>query len=307
MKRWLWLMPLVLGLAYLATGIYQVRPGELAVVRRFGRVLEEPRLPGLNLGLPWGLDRVDRIAVDSQRQIEVGFVALEHPPEGVVPVGQVLTGDNHLVDVRISIYYRVDRESPGAVAAYVLNAERIPDVLLRAAEAALTQTLASERVDAVLLGQAHGLESRIQQALSSELQRYRLGVVVESVNLTYVQPPQELAEAFRQVNRARTQKEITEREALGASQIEISAAHQDSRRMLSEAQAAARDRVRRAEAEAVAFRALVQLYHPDDPSAEALLLTLYLKELQTILSRVQVRTLSDADADMTVILPGGSR
>jgi membrane protease subunit HflK len=307
MRRWLWLMLLIVGFSYLATGIYQVKPGELAVVRRFGRVLEQPRLPGLNVGLPWGLDRVDRIAVDSQRQLEVGFQPDLPLPEDRVPAGQLLTGDNNLIDVRISVYYRVDRETQGAVADYVLNAERVSEVLPRAAEAALSRALASERVDAVLLGQAAGLESRIQQLLSAEIRQYRLGIVIESVNLTYVQPPAELAEAFRQVNRARTQKEIAEREALGASQIEISSAQQQARRIVSEAQAASRDRVRKAEAEAAAFLALLERYHPHDPSAEGLLLNLYLKELQSIFSRVQVRTISDSDTDHTVVLPGGSR
>ncbi|MCS6977378.1 MAG: protease modulator HflK [Gemmatales bacterium] len=307
MTRWFLPAVLLLALGYLATGIYQVKPGELAVVRRFGRVLEEPRLPGLNVGLPWGLDRVDRIAVDSQRQIEIGFHPELAQPERSVPVGQLLTGDNNLIDVRISVYYRVDRQTPGAVADYVLNADRVLDILPRAAEAALSRALASERVDAVLLGQAAGLESRIQEMLSAEVRQYRLGIVIESVNLTYVQPPAELAEAFRQVNRARTQKEITEREALGASQIEISSAQQQARRIVSDAQASARDRVRRAEAEATAFLALLEQYNPHDPSAGNLLLTLYLKELQNILSRVQIRTLSDADTDYTVVLPGGSR
>src|SRR5262245_20750217 len=42
-RRRLALLLLIALLAYLATGIYQVSPGELAVVRRFGQALPEPR------------------------------------------------------------------------------------------------------------------------------------------------------------------------------------------------------------------------------------------------------------------------
>jgi membrane protease subunit HflK len=307
MKRVLLAGLVLIALGYLATGIYQVRPGELAVVRRFGRVLEEPWLPGLNFGLPWGLDRVDRIAVDSQRQIEIGFHPEAAAEENAVPVGQVLTGDNHLVDVRISVYYRVDRETPGAAARYVLSADRVPEALQRAAEAVLTQSFASEAVDAVLLGQTRGLESRLQQSLSEVLRGYDLGIVVESVNLTYVQPPAELAEAFREVNRARTQKEILEREALGATQIELSNARQEAGRILAQARASARDRTQQAEAEAASFRSLLEQYRRDDSSAENTLWTVYLKEIRDLLRRVQVRTLSDSGVDQTVILPGGAK
>lgn len=307
MKRWFLLILLLLLVAYGLTGVYQVRPGELAVVRRFGRVLETPGLPGLNVGLPWGLDRVDRIAVDEQRQLEVGFVPVEQPRGDVVPVGQVLTGDNNLVDLRASIYYRVDRDAPGAVTSYVLNAQRLPAILTRATETALAATLASQQVDAVLLGRARNLEPLVQQHLIDTVRTYQLGIVIESVTLTYIQPPAELAEVFRQVNRARTQMEITERGALGARQTEISTAQQQARRTLSEAQSAARDRTTRAAAEAASFHALWQQYHAAGPNAENALITLYLKEMQTILARFQVRTLSDQNVDQTVVVPGGER
>ena len=54
----------------LTAGVVQVRPGERAVVRRFGRVLEHKPEPGLWVGLPWGMDRVDRVAVDRVQSVD---------------------------------------------------------------------------------------------------------------------------------------------------------------------------------------------------------------------------------------------
>ncbi|HVS36834.1 MAG TPA: hypothetical protein VMS17_14835, partial [Gemmataceae bacterium] len=64
---------LVTLLGYAASGFYQVLPGEAAVVRRFGRVLPGRPELGLHLGLPWGMDRVDRVAVDQLRRVVVGW------------------------------------------------------------------------------------------------------------------------------------------------------------------------------------------------------------------------------------------
>src|SRR5262245_27034128 len=206
-------LTITLGLllfAYLATGLYQVRQGERAVVRRFGRVLDEPRTAGLHLGLPWGLDRVDRVAVDEQRQLSVGFQETESErPNPAVP-GQVVTGDGNLIDVRVTVYYHVD---PSGVVAYVSNAERVDAVLARAAEVALAHTLSGQRIDPVLLGQAKDLEPLMQSALAQAIRGYDLGVVVDSVNVTYLKPPPEVAEVFQEVNRARTQKERAVEEA----------------------------------------------------------------------------------------------
>ena len=72
--RRLLLALLALGLvAYGLTGVVEVQPGERAVVRRFGRVLDDKPGPGLWVGLPWGIDRVDRVRVRTVRQLDVGY------------------------------------------------------------------------------------------------------------------------------------------------------------------------------------------------------------------------------------------
>ena len=48
-----------------------IQPGERAVVRRFGRILDDKPGPGLFVGLPWGLDRVQRFGVNLERQVTV--------------------------------------------------------------------------------------------------------------------------------------------------------------------------------------------------------------------------------------------
>src|SRR4051794_4558732 len=93
---------------YLLTGVVQVRPGERAVVRRFGRILDEKPGPGLWVGLPWGMDRVDRVEVDAVRAVNVGYDG--EPGDGDVPAGQLITGDNNLVNVNFSLLYKVDPE-----------------------------------------------------------------------------------------------------------------------------------------------------------------------------------------------------
>src|SRR5262245_31838941 len=85
-------------------GVVQVGPGERAVVRRFGRVLGPRPEPGLWVGLPWGRDRVDRVAVDRLQSVTVGYQ--EEAGDQAVPPGQLLTGDHNLVNVRATLYYK---------------------------------------------------------------------------------------------------------------------------------------------------------------------------------------------------------
>src|SRR5947209_8554015 len=120
--RWLLLLLLVV---YLFTGVYQIRPGERAVVRRFGRVLPDRPEPGLWIGLPWGMDRVDRVPVELRRPVVVGYRPEEDDGGLATPPGQLLTGDHNLINIQVVLNYSV---RPEGVADYVVQGERADEL-----------------------------------------------------------------------------------------------------------------------------------------------------------------------------------
>ena len=85
--RWLRYLLAAAVVLYLLTGVVQVRQGERAVVRRFGRVLDEKPTPGLWVGLPWGMDRVERVEVDALRNVQVGAADRAGADAVVSPMG----------------------------------------------------------------------------------------------------------------------------------------------------------------------------------------------------------------------------
>ncbi|MFT3879623.1 MAG: protease modulator HflK [Gemmatales bacterium] len=306
MKRWLLALILLLIVGYALTGLFQVAPGEWAVVRRCGQPLAELRGPGLHWGLPWGLDRVDRVAVDEQRQLALGFVEDVGPNDSLTPInpstptGQALTGDNQIVNLRISIQYRINRDQ---LVNYVLIRDNIEEILARAAEETLTTTLASEQIDQVLLGRSAALESRLRERLADRIKPYQIGVIIDMVNLVFAQPPAELIEIFRDVNRARSQRDIALTDANAKRNADISQAKQEADRVISLGQANANARLTQAKSEADAFRSLIATFPTTEPAVTAALLQLYLSEMQSILARMQVRTLSDQGVEQVVVVP----
>ncbi len=299
-----WLVLVLLALAgYLVSGLTQVRPGEVGVVRRLGQVVDVVA-PGLHLGLPWGFGRVDRVAIDEQRQLNVGYVDRDDPLPDRLPVGQVLTADDQLLNLRITLFFRVDA---AAVVEFVLNQERIEELMTRLAEETLVVALGGERASRVLLGQAQGLESQLQARLAARIRSLGLALRIDSVNIVEAQPPTELIEVYRQVNRARTQREILEREALGRKSSEISAGRQDASRIVADARPAGAEKRGGARAGATRSPPLPASLPADPAARQAALLNLYLTEMQAILPRMQMRTLSDQGVDQTIILPGAPR
>ncbi len=183
---------------YAATGLYQVLPGQVAVVRRFGRVLPERPEPGLHLGLPWGVDRVDRVAVDQLRRVVVGY---QEGGDAAMPAGQLLTGDHNLVNVQATIYYKV---RPEEAASYVVQADRVDGLTARAAETVMAEWVASRTVDEVLLNGKVDLRAALLKQVQERIDPYGLGVDVLDAPVALIAPPDEVKSAFDDVAREQT-------------------------------------------------------------------------------------------------------
>ncbi len=256
MFRARYIFVLALGI-YLLTGVYQVAPEERAVVRRFGAVVSRPG-PGLGVGLPWGIDRVDRVPVRTVRQLRVGYDA-EAVNDTTTPVGQLLTGDQNLVNVQIILDYAIG-EADQDLDDYVIHRELVDATLSRAAEAAAGEWVAGRAVDQVLLTGTGTLPAWVLDRLGERLPELRLGIRVQRVSVALIAPPDEVRSAFEAVTQAQTAIRTKEFQAQQ---------ERDQRRRQSEAfkyrleQEASeyRDTQRRqAEADATEFLAQLQAY-----------------------------------------------
>ena len=197
--RYLLLLALV---AYLLTGIYQVGPDERAVVRRFGRVVARPG-PGLGVGLPWGIDRVDRVPVRTVRQLRVGYDPDAAGDATTTPVGQMLTGDQNLVNVQLVIDYAIG-EADQDLDDYVIHKEQVDATLSRAAEAAAAEWFGGRTIDQVLLTGSSALPAWVMDRLGERLPGLKLGVRVQRASVALLAPPDEVRAAFEAVTQAQT-------------------------------------------------------------------------------------------------------
>jgi membrane protease subunit HflK len=251
------------ALLYAVTGVYQVSPGERAVVRRFGRVLRDDPGPGLHVGLPWGIDRVDRVAVDRVQRVAVGFT--EESARDAAPAGQLLTGDHNLVDVQATLYYRV---RPDEAARYVAHADRIDGLVARTAEAVLAQWVASRTVDETLLNGKVQLRSVLSSQVQSRIEEYSLGVEVIDASVNLAAPPDEVKPAFDAVAREQTGIATKVNGAEQQAETDWRVALSQKYRVEQETAAYAQEQRSLAESRAESFRIRLRKYREglrDDP------------------------------------------
>lgn len=215
-------MPLVpwLLLAYVATGLYSVKTNESAVIRRCGKVLSQIQSPGLHFGLPWPIDRVDKLQMLELKRVVVGEGATDRTLGRQTDPQQAerLTGDRNLIMVSAVVQYRIEN-----APAYLFNVADVPKLIESVASSALSDAIAGMAVDDVFTVQRVAVQDMVLSATQAAVEAHRVGARVTSVSLEGVTPPQEVADAFRDVTSAREDghRKINEAEAYANSQAEL--------------------------------------------------------------------------------------
>ncbi|MGL6072930.1 MAG: SPFH domain-containing protein [Fimbriiglobus sp.] len=210
MKRFLLLLVVVL-LAYLATGISKVGPEERAVVRRFGRVVARPG-PGLWIGFPYGIDRLDRIPVRTARQLAIGYTLEIGEDPGPAPNGQYLTGDQNLIHLRLSLEYAID-DRDGELENSLMQSTLLESQLQREAETLAAEWVAGHTVDDVLLTGRARLPQWMLPRLNARVENQNLGIQLSRLSVELIEAPPEVRLAFEEVNKAQTSVALRENEA----------------------------------------------------------------------------------------------
>ncbi|MBA4221995.1 MAG: FtsH protease activity modulator HflK [Methylobacterium sp.] len=205
--RGLLLVGLGLVLLWLATGVYTVRPNEVGLNLIFGKYVGKTA-QGLNYNLPYPIGSVIKPQVTNVITTEVGFRTVESARTSrQTDVGEeslMLTGDENIVDIDVIVQWQID---PGAPEAYVFNIQDPPGTVKAVAESAVREVIGRRNIQPVLTTDRAAIETEVRQLMQDTLNTYRAGVLIRLVQLQKVDPPQQVIDAFRDVQAARADQE----------------------------------------------------------------------------------------------------
>jgi modulator of FtsH protease HflK len=280
--------------AYLLTGLAQVRPEERAVVRRFGQVIARPG-PGLWVGLPWGIDRIDRVPVRTVRQLRAGYNPDTASDATGTPTGQFLTGDQNLVNVQLVLDYAIG-ETDADLDDFVMHQDQVDLALTREAEAAAAGWTAGRGVDEVLLTGNAALPAWIMDRLQKRIDPLRLGVRVQRVSVAYLAPPEEVRAAFEKVTQAQTGIRTKENQARQEADQRLRQADALRYKFEQEAEVSREGLIRQSQADAIDFLAQLVAYRELLKSNPDALAVIWWDELRKTLMGMKTRGVEPLDA-----------
>lgn len=230
----------VVALGLLAfNAVYQLDEQERGVVLRTGTYIETQE-PGLHWKIPV-IDEVIPVNTTKVREAEIRE--------------RMLTEDENIVEVELNVQYRV-----ADPVAFALRVEDPELTLSSASESALRHEVGSTAMDPILTTGRAVLADVVKLRLQDYLDRYRTGISLTNVNIKDARPPQQVKEAFDDVQKAKQDKERFINEAEAYANSVVPEARGRAQRQLEEASAYQQRIVSRAEGEAARFQNLLGEY-----------------------------------------------
>ena len=278
---------------WLVSGFYRVQPDEQGVVLRFG-AFERTSLPGLNYHIPWPVETALTPSVTRINRVEVGFRAgsdgqgLRMTARGLVSDGRdgavttvpaeslMLTGDENIIDIDFAVFWRVRSASD-----YLFNT-RSPDATVKAiGESVMREVIGSTPIQPALTEARARIEQTVLTGMQAVLDQYRAGVEVTQVQLQKVDPPADVIESFRDVQRANTDAERARNEAESYRNDIVPRARGESARLIAEADGARQASVAAANGQAQRFLSVYAAY---SAAKDVTLRRLYIETMQELLT-----------------------
>lgn len=251
----------VAALIYLLSGIYIVDDGQRGVVLQFGD-FKTVTMPGPHFHWRF-IQSVETVNVDQVRTAQHQAI--------------MLTQDENLVDVEIAVQYRV-----GDAADFIFQV-REPDATVRqVSESAIREVIGKNDMDFVLTEGRALISDRSQELMQEALDAYEAGVIVNSVNLTQAQPPEEVQPAFADAIKAREDEQRFIQEAEAFRNEIIPRAEGDAVRVVEEARGYRTRVVKSAEGDTDRF---LELYAEYSKAPTITRDRLYLETVESVLGQ----------------------
>ena len=250
---------------------YRVQTNEQSVEFLFGRAVAVGT-EGLNFA-PWPFVTAEVVPVTNERVTEIGT-----GQAGPMDSGLMLTSDQNIVNMEYQVVWNIRDPQ-----MYLFNLADPADTIRAVSEAAMRDIIARSELAPILNRDRGVIGTDLQAAIQSTLDSYQSGINVIRVNLDRADPPEEVIDAFREVQAAQQERDRLQSEADAYANRELAAARGQAAQILEQAEAYRAEAVNTAAGEAARFNSIYEEYvnAPDVTRRR-----MYLETMEQVLGRV---------------------
>ncbi|MDB0067106.1 FtsH protease activity modulator HflK [Candidatus Pelagibacter sp.] len=278
------LILIILAFVWLASGLYRVGPDEQGVVLRFGKFVKTTQ-PGLHYHIPIPVETVETPKVTKVNRIDIGFRSERDSGfsqgGGVADVPQeslMLTGDENIVNIDFSVFWVIKD-----AGKFLFEIQDPEGTVKAAAETAMREVIAKSKIQPVLTEGRAQIEIETQEIIQSILDEYNSGIQITQVQTQKADPPDQVIDAFRDVQAARADMERSKNEAEAYANDVIPRARGEAAKIMQAAEAYKQKVVAQAEGEASRF---ISIYNEYAKAKEVTQERMYLETMEKVLADI---------------------
>ena len=252
---------IILALVWVGSGLYRVLPDEQGVVLRFGKFVNTTQ-PGLNYHFPYPIESALTPKVTKVNRMDIGFRSERDSGfssgGGVADVPEeslMLTGDENIVNIDFSVFWVIKD-----AGNFLFKIQDPQGTVKAAAETAMREVIARSNIQPILTEGRSKIEIDTQEIIQNILDEYNSGIQITQVQTQKADPPDQVIDAFRDVQAARADMERSKNEAEAYANDVIPRARGEAAKILQAAEAYKKEVVAKAEGEASRFISIYTEY-----------------------------------------------
>lgn len=274
--------------AWLFTGVYKVLPDEAGVVLRFGKWIETTDT-GLHYHLPAPIETVIIPKVTAVNKIDIGF-------RNNKKERQMLTGDENIIDVQFSILWKI--KDP---ARYLFNLRQPQELTIKSvAESAMREVVAKTAIQQIMTSEKQSIEMEVREIMQTVLDSYEGGIQITQVKMDTVLPPEQVSEAFNDVQKAEADRDKTINEAIKRQNQIVPKARGEAEKIFQEASAYKAKVITQAEGESARFLSVYEQYKL---AKDVTRRRMYLETMELVLGRTNKVIIEGKGSGVVPYLP----
>ncbi len=265
----------VVALGWLGSGIFIVQEGQQGVVTSFGKYSRTVDA-GLSYRLPYPFQSHEVVSFTQLQSVEVGRNAVGQASG--LRDSSMLTQDENIIDIRFTVQYRLKDSRD-----YLFENVGTDEAVTQASESAVREIVGKSNMDSVLYEQRDAIATDLAKSIQVQLDRLKTGIQIVNVNVSSVQPPEQVQAAFDDAFRATADRERLKNEGEAYANDVIPRAQGQAARLRENAEAYRARVVSFADGDAQRFKSVLAEYQKAPAVTRD---RLYIDTMQQVYSRV---------------------
>ncbi len=273
--------------AWLATGVVVVDAGQQAAIFRFGKFVDNFP-PGFHVHLPAPIEKHIVLPVEQQNEISIGARSASER--------LMLTGDENIVDVQFSVFWKIDSAQP---QDYILNVDDPQEVVKAVAESVMREVVGKSDLQDIITTERVGVQSQVRDLTQALLTDYDAGVEILDIQIAKADAPEPVIDAFLDVVNAAQDATTLRNQATTFANETVPVARGDAQVIIQQAEAYREQVIADATGQASRFE---QIYDEYRKAPRVTRERMFLETMETVLGRSD-KTILDSDAGAVPYLP----